>query len=75
MDEKTINDFKHLKVKHNINRSNKTLNNLTKEENEVYKKLQNGFYADNFRLEQERIPFYYIKSKLCSRVHCIGTHN
>ncbi len=64
MDEKTINNFKHLKVRHNIKSSNKILHHLTKEENEVYKKLQNNFYGDNFRLEQERIPFDYIRKFL-----------
>ena len=64
MDEKTIEKFKHLKVKHNVKKSNRILDNLTKDENEVYKKLQNDFYGKNFRLEQERIPFDYIKKFL-----------
>ncbi len=42
----------------------KELDNLTHDEEELYKRLQDGFYGCRYRLEQERIPFWYVKKGL-----------
>ncbi len=62
MDIQTIEKFIHLKVHYNKKSATKEkLSNLTKDEMLVYERLKNDFYAKNFRLEQERIPFEYVK--------------
>jgi len=64
MDSKTIESYKHLSVFHNNKTSFKELTNLTQNEQLIYNRLQNDFYGANFRLEQERIPFSYVKNAL-----------
>ena len=62
MDEETITKFKDLAV---ISKDSKMkiLKNLNKTESLLYERLKSNFYKDNFRLEQERIPFEYIREK------------
>lgn len=56
MDEKVIELFSHLSVKDEKNQNKtKELDNLTSNEQKIYKILQDGF-----RLEQEKIPFEYV---------------
>ncbi len=61
MDEQTINSFKNLSVEYEATNIDRELGNLTKEEKQVYTRLQNDFYGKNFRLEQERIPFAFVR--------------
>lgn len=63
MNHETIEVFKDRAVKHKNNKQ-VLLKNLTEEENIIYKRLNQDFYGENFRLEQERIPFDFIKDKL-----------
>ena len=64
MDEETINRFKDLSVEYKPTNIYRELDNLSKEEKQVYTRLQNDFYGKNFRLEQERIPFIFVKQIL-----------
>ncbi len=65
MDIETIEEFSHLKVEYDKKNSIKeNISNLTYEEIIVYERLKNDFYGKNFRLEQERIPFEYVKKFL-----------
>ncbi len=65
MDIETIEKFSHLKVEYNKKTATKEkLSNLTKDEQLAYERLKNDFYGKNFRLEQERIPFEYVKKIL-----------
>ena len=62
MDTQTIEKFINLKVEYNKKIATKeNLSNLTKDEELVYERLKNDFYGKNFRLEQEKIPFEYVK--------------
>ncbi|HIP02527.1 MAG TPA: hypothetical protein EYG75_03335 [Campylobacterales bacterium] len=63
MNHETIEVFKDRAVKHKNNKQ-VLLKNLTEEENIIYERLNQDFYGENFRLEQERIPFDFIKDKL-----------
>ncbi len=61
MGQDVIEKFKHLAVKESQSkRFLGELNNLTKEENEVFKNLKENVYGEAFRLEQERIGFGYL---------------
>ena len=61
MNEDVIDLFKEFGVQDDKNENVfKELKNLTADEQKVYDNLQNNFYANNFRLEQERLPFDYI---------------
>ncbi len=61
MNEEVIDLFKEFGVQDDKNENVfKELKNLTADEQKVYDNLQNNFYANNFRLEQERLPFDYI---------------
>ncbi len=65
MDIETIEEFSHLKVEYDKKSSIKeNISNLTYKEMIVYERLKNDFYGKNFRLEQERIPFEYVKKFL-----------
>ncbi len=69
MDEKTINNFSNFAVKQDANKKAITLlENLTIDEKKIYEKLQNDFYGQRYRLEQERIPFDYVKNILLLQV-------
>ena len=61
MNEEVIDLFKEFGVQDDKNENVfKELKNLTADEQKVYDNLQNNFYGNNFRLEQERLPFDYI---------------
>lgn len=62
MDTEVIELFRQFSVKDEKNRAStkKSLKNLSEEENILYERLLDGFYEEDFRLEQERIPFDYI---------------
>ncbi len=62
MNEETIEKFKDLSVEYIPKNVYRELENLTLEEKRVYKRLQNDFYGKNFRLEQERLPFSYVRT-------------
>lgn len=65
MDEDVIKLFSNLAVKENESkRFLSELKYLTKEEQDVFVKLKNGEFGENFRLEQERVPFKYLQQKL-----------
>ena len=63
MDEETIENFTDLAVSSKESKVKK-LNYLTDLEDTVYMRLQSDYYKENFRLEQERIPFKYIREKM-----------
>ncbi len=63
MDSKTIEQFKNRAVKHSNNKQ-VLLKNLTDKEHTIYERLKYDFYGENFRLEQERIPFDFVKKRL-----------
>ena len=63
MDEETLEKFRDLAI--SIEQSKmKTLVHLKSAESLLYERLQSDFYKENFRLEQERIPFKYIREKM-----------
>ena len=63
MDEKVIENFKDLAV--SVEQSKyKNLEHLNEDETLLYERLYSDFYKENFRLEQERIPFKYIQEKI-----------
>ncbi len=62
MNEETIEKFKDLSVEYIPKNVYRELENLILEEKRVYKRLQNDFYGKNFRLEQERLPFSYVRT-------------
>ncbi len=62
MDEETIENFKNLSVEYIPKNVYRELDNLTPEEKLLYNRLQNDFYGKNFRLEQERLPFSYVRT-------------
>jgi len=64
MDERTIQKYNHLKVEAKIELKQKDLPNLIEEERLIYERLLNDLYGRNFRLEQERIPFWYAQTIL-----------
>jgi len=65
MDEKTIkNSVEFSSEDTNKKKSPKELAHLSQEEKIVYNKLLKDSYGENFRLEQERIDFEYVKSAL-----------
>ncbi|MBD3823488.1 MAG: hypothetical protein IE916_03140, partial [Epsilonproteobacteria bacterium] len=68
MDKEIIEQFKSLAVE-SENRQTRRLEYLTHEEQIVYERLANDYYGKNFRLEQERINFEYIKKSL---LICLG---
>jgi len=63
MDRETLEKFQDLAVA-SQEKSYKELEHLTKEEHLLYERLHSDYYGKNFRLEQERIPFTYIKEGL-----------
>ncbi len=63
MDSETIEAFKDRAV-HHKNIKQALAKNLTDKENIIYERLKNDFYGENFRLEQERIPFNFVKKRL-----------
>ncbi len=60
MDAQTLAQFTHLAVHAPSNSSEKTLNSLSTEENQLYQQLQ----QESLRLEQERISFGYLQAYL-----------
>ena len=75
MDEDTIVEFKDLIVKHNLVSKYKDLKNLTNDEYKVYEKLQNNFYGANIRIEQEKIPFEYVKKTILLKCTSYSSRN
>lgn len=63
MDSTTIEKFHELAVV-SSERSVKELEHLSDSERVVYERLVNDYYGENFRLEQERIPFTYIQEQV-----------
>jgi len=63
MDRKTLERFKGLAVA-SQEKNYKELAHLANEERLLYERLHSDYYGRNFRLEQERIPFTYIKEGL-----------
>ena len=63
MNSKTIEKFKELAVS-SSDRSSKLLAYLDDSEKVVYERLVNDYYRENFRLEQERIPFSYVQEEV-----------
>ncbi|NOQ29878.1 MAG: hypothetical protein GQ570_02020 [Helicobacteraceae bacterium] len=63
MDEKTIDMFKNSATSYKGSKE-VVLTNLSEDEQLIYTRLQNEFYGINFRLEQEKLPFNYIKSEI-----------
>ena len=59
MDSKTAETFKELAIS-SEDKSFKNLSFLNDEENLLYERLYNDFYRENYRLEQEKIPFEYV---------------
>ena len=60
MSDEVIEKFRHLAVQESLSkRFLGELNNLTKEEYEVFEKLKANVYGEAFRIEQERIGFGY----------------
>jgi hypothetical protein len=67
MDEITIERFAKYSVKESKAKIfKKKLLNLKDEESIIYNRLINDYYSKGFRLEQERIPFDYIKERLAN---------
>ena len=66
MDRKIAETFKNLAVK-SSNRSAKILEHLSEEEQLLYSMLVSNHYGENFRLEQERIPFSYVEEKITKK--------
>jgi len=65
MNEEVINLFKKFSVEDLKNQNSfKRLDNLTVDEQKVYQKIEDNFYGDNFRLEQERVAFDYVKENI-----------
>ena len=63
MDEETIEKFQDLAI--SIKQSKlKIVAHLNDTEHLVYKRLESDFYKENFRLEQERIPFNYVRESI-----------
>jgi len=65
MDEETIEIFKDLAVSKK-EQQRKNLQHLNREEQLIYERLSTDFYKEDFRLEQERIPFEHITQILPS---------
>lgn len=63
MDTQTLEAFQDLAVV-TQEKSYKELKYLTEDEALLYERLFNDYYDTNFRLEQERVPFAYIKKEL-----------
>ena len=63
MDNTTIEQFQELAVD-SRERSAKKLEYLSDAERVVYERLVNDYYGENFRLEQERIPFSYVQKEV-----------
>ena len=63
MDTNTLEKFLDLAIS-SQDKSYKTLAHLTQAEILVYERLFQDYYGKNVRLEQERIPFSYIKKEL-----------
>ncbi len=63
MDSATIEQFKDLAVK-SSERNEKKLKHLSEAERVVYERLISDYYGENFRLEQERIPFSYVQEEV-----------
>ncbi len=63
MDNATIEKFQDLAVK-SSERSVKELKHLNDVERVVYERLLNDYHGENFRLEQERIPFVYVQEQV-----------
>ena len=64
MDTDIVEKFKNIATTYkrkNIEQSNL---NLIDDEIILYKRVQNDFYGINFRLEQERLPFDFIKQEI-----------
>jgi len=64
MDLQTIEKFMDLAVE-SEQKQYKELAFLNKEESLIYERLHNDFYGQNFRLEQEKIPFSYLLEQVC----------
>ncbi len=64
MNTKTLEDFLHVKVEAKTKNKEKTLPNLNKDEQLVYDRLANEYYGKNLRIEQEKIPFSYVRDKI-----------
>ncbi len=63
MDKRTLETFQNLAVS-STSRSYKHLKHLNEEEQLIYERMANNYYGENFRLEQERIPFSYLQKKI-----------
>ena len=63
MDEDSVKLFSDFSTKETLT-CKKELHNLTYDEKALFDKLQNSYYGENFRLEQEKIAFDYVKEKL-----------
>ncbi len=61
MDILTLEDFLHVKVEVKTQNKEKSLSYLNQDEKLVYDRLVNEYYGKNVRIEQEKIPFSYIK--------------
>jgi len=64
MDIDTFNKFFYLKTVYISNKTIKELNFLEKSELEVYNALLNNINNEHIRIEQEKLPYEYIKEKL-----------
>ena len=64
MDIATIEEFKDRAVSYNAKPKEIELKNLTQDEQKAFKRVLNGYYGVNFRLEQEKIPFEWVREVL-----------
>ena len=67
MDASTMQKFYTLKVQALHTSKEKNLEHLTDKERNLYQKIINEF-GESFRIEQERIPFSYVKSQIYLKI-------
>ena len=66
MDSATLERFQELAVV-SIERDERELAHLNEAEKILYERLVSDYYGENFRLEQERIPFSYVEEQVSSK--------
>ena len=64
MDMVTFKRFENVAVKYTNQKGSKDLQNLIQSERDVYNVLSSNLYDENIRIEQEKIPYSYVRGVL-----------